>query len=71
MSDTQDAIFCHNFNQQLPKAISNKVLATLESLKQKDEKGGKFLGKSENDNDANKNKDIITDSDKNHSHWKL
>ena len=71
MSDTQDAIIYHNFNQQLPKAISNKVLATLESLKQKDEKGGKFLGKSGNDNDATKNKDIITDSDKNHSHWKL
>jgi hypothetical protein len=74
MTDTQDSILRHNFSQQLPKSISDKVLATLETPKDRDGKhpgGGKPLGRLGQGNDFNKNRDIITDSDKNHAHWKL
>jgi hypothetical protein len=74
MTDTQDSILRHNFCQQLPKSISDKVLASLETPKDRDGKhpgGGKPLGRLGQGNDFNKNKDIITDSDKNHAHWKL
>jgi hypothetical protein len=39
MQDTLDSVLHHNFHQQLPKSISDKVLITLESLKDKDGKG--------------------------------
>jgi hypothetical protein len=74
MNDVQDSIIRHNFIQQLPKSISDKVLALLEPTKDKDGKfqgGGRPFGKHAQGIDVNKNKDIITDPDKNHAHWRL
>jgi predicted outer membrane protein len=41
MNNIQDSILHHNFSQQLPKSISDKVQANLDSLKEKE---GKFQG---------------------------
>jgi hypothetical protein len=74
MDDIRDSILRHNFSQQLPKAIHDKVLASLEPSKDKDKTnqgGGKQQGRWSNRSDATKTKDIVTDSDKNHSHWRL
>jgi hypothetical protein len=74
MNDIQDSILHHNFSQQLPKSISDKVQANLDSLKEKEGKfqgGYKQQGKLGNSLETNKHKEIVTDNDKNHSHLRL
>jgi len=73
MSDVQDSILPHNFVQQIPKSISNKILNTQDILKDgKVQGGGKFQGKQDQGNNIKGNGKlvIVSDNDKNHSSWR-
>jgi hypothetical protein len=72
MSDTQESILYHNFIQQIPKSISDKITSNIENNKdRKYQGGGKYQGKqgSGGENKGGGKPDIITDNDKNHSQW--
>jgi hypothetical protein len=70
MSETQESILRHNFIQQIPKLLSDKVLATQEGLKDRTNGFIKPGGKQANGQDLIKGKpEIITDTDKNHKIW--
>lgn len=71
MTDIQDSILRLNFNQMLPKSINDKVLSQQENKDGKFNGGGKHNGKKVPGGEFDKNKDIIHDTDKNHSHWRL
>jgi hypothetical protein len=74
MSDTQESILRHNFIQQIPKSISDKITANLENLRDgKQHGGGKYQGKQGLGGDlkGNGKPEIITDNDKNHSQWRV
>jgi hypothetical protein len=73
MDDTQDSILHHNFIQQIPKSISDKVISTQEGTREgKFNTGGKPQGHQGNGNDFNKGKiEIINNTDKNHAHWRV
>jgi hypothetical protein len=69
MTDIQNSFLRLNFNQMLPKSINDKIQSYQDQ--NKDEKfnnGGKHPGKK---GELKKNKDIVNDNDKNHSHWHL
>lgn len=73
MSDIQDSILRHNFVQQIPKSISDKILNTQDILKDgKVQGGGKFQGKQDQGNNikGNGKLEIVSDNDKNHSSWR-
>jgi hypothetical protein len=66
MADTQDSILRLNFQQQIPKLLSDKI----ENLRDGKPHGGKNLGKQGSNQDSNKGKqEIIYDNDKNHANW--
>jgi hypothetical protein len=73
MSETQDSILRHNFIQQIPKSLSDKVTTTQDGTRDgKFYAGGKLQGKQGNGPDPNKGKaDMITDNNKNHANWKV
>ncbi len=71
MSDVQESILRHNFVQQIPKYISDKIAAIHDGSRDgKFQGGGKFQGKYGYGQDPHKGKqEIITDNDKNHATW--
>jgi len=71
--DIQDTLLRLNFNQMLPKIISDKVLAQFGSNKDEKNKGlgqGKNNGKHLPSGNQDK-QDIVYDNDKSHQHWQL
>ncbi len=75
MSDMQDSILRLNFNQMLPKLISDKVLVLINANKDEKEKGS-GLGENSKQfpgaNQDNKDKQVlIYDNDNSHQHWKV
>jgi len=69
MTDIQDSILHLNFNQMLPKPKIDKIQAQQDFNKEgKFNNGGKNPGKK---GDFDKNKELVYDSEKNHSHWRL
>jgi hypothetical protein len=67
MSDIQDSILRHNFIQQLPKMLSDKVEGIRDGKSL-----NKNIGKQNSGQDTNKNKqEIISDTDKNHASWRV
>lgn len=75
MSDIQESILRLNFNQMLPKSISEKVLLIINMSKDDKDKGN-GLGKNDKwfpgANQDNKDKqNVIYNNDKNHQHWKV
>ncbi len=69
MSNIQESILRHNFVQQIPKSISDKIAALQEGSRDgKFQGGGKFQGKHGYGQDPNMGKpEIFTDNDKNHA----
>jgi hypothetical protein len=71
MAETQESILHHNFIQQIPKSISDKVSVAQDGqCDGKFQGGGKFQGQQGNGYDPSKGKpEIIADNDKNHASW--
>jgi hypothetical protein len=68
MTDTQESILHHNFIQQIPKMLSDKV----EALKEGKTIGGnKLSGKQGGGQDKKGKQEIISDTDKNHASWRI
>ena len=67
MQDSQDQILCHNFLQQPPKMLLDKID---QSNNSKMPVGGKCFPIPDKDKE-NQNKEIITDPDKFHLHWRI
>jgi len=73
MSDIHDSILSLQFNQMLPKLIADKVQAAMNTNKEDKgsgfPKGGKKLpGANQDQKDK---QDLVYDSDKNHSQWRI
>jgi hypothetical protein len=71
MSYIQDSILQHNFLQQIPKMLTDRMNSSQEGLcNGKFHGGGRFQGKKGNCYDLNRGKpEIITENDKNHTNW--
>jgi hypothetical protein len=67
MQDFQDQILRHNFIQQLPKLLTDKIEYHNNS---KSNNGGKRFQTPDRDKD-NHGKDITTDPDKTHLRWRI
>jgi hypothetical protein len=64
-------ILRHNYIQQIPKCIAEKVPDPNESLKQGGGGGGQGRGKDPKIRKISIKKDLITDDDKNHKKWRV
>jgi hypothetical protein len=71
MADTHDSILRHDFVQQIPKLINDRIIKILDTPKDGKYQGnGKLLGKQGQGGDPKRGQKahIIIDNDKNHSH---
>lgn len=76
MSEKQDLIIQHNFKYNMPKVLRDKLFQSKKPepyMKDEQGKANKHLGDKDKDkkNQFKSWKDIITDNDPKHAHWRL
>jgi len=70
MQDQQDMLLCHNFVQQLPKSIKDKIIKPKEDKKVPGKLLGQWFG-LQKEKDKNQQKDIVVDNNKSHLCWRV
>ncbi len=70
MQEAQDQILHHNYIQQLPKSIGDRLIES-DDTKDKHKHGKNGGLKFNPQHDKNKGKDLVTDNDKSHLRWRV